>query len=647
MLFLLPNCLNCTHLARTLLNDNQTADSQLECMKQSNRRFCFLRAFVMSSRAAKVAAIQALMQYDDQRFEDDTHEDDQVDVVSTMDNGETSEDVSDGDHQDDFIDEEYILDVNDLVDLEIDADELEPDDASEFPSSDIFLAPSGTQWTQNVGPDRGRANATNVFVGSPFQVKRGIHPTTERESVLMFFDEIIDDSVIYTNLYARRRVGNYNRQNNSSKVWKATDRVEIEAFFGLLILAGAFKAHHRSTVDLWSQRDGQPIFRATMSRQRFCELKSFLRFDDTLRRDRNDSLAPVRKTTDHFLLRLREFVTAPEYLTVDEQLLEFHGRVKFRQYIASKPGKFGIKIYWISSSGGEYVFNGLVYIGAGSINDSFVRDSAGHGEAVVKQLIDPFLDNGRNVTLDNFFTSVHLADDLRARNTTLVGTVRRNNRSVPSVANDVTGRTKGDSRYYFSDSKMLCSFWDKGNKPVLLLDTFKPTVSSAEEQNAAKPSTVQFYNATKSGVDIIDKKVRAFSCKRKCRRWPFAVVCNFLDISCINGSFIFNKVHGQSNDRLSFLISCGYQLADSQIKSRMRIPKALKEEVVMAMRLCGYKTESHVHTAPTKLLQKPRRCEMCPTKADRKSKSVCGICKKVICVEHSVKVCMSCCEKND
>ena len=51
-------------------------------------------------------------------------------------------------------------------------------------------------------------------------------------------------------------------------------------------------------------------------------------------------------------------------------------------------------------------------------------------------------------------------------------------------------------------------------------------LSEQEEQNHRLPECVLFYNATKSGVDIVDKKIRAFSCKRKCSRWPVAVVCN-------------------------------------------------------------------------------------------------------------------------
>ena len=56
---------------------------------------------------------------------------------------------------------------------------------------------------------------------------------------------------------------------------------------------GALKGSHRNTVSLWSERDGPPACRATMSRERLLLIKWFFRTDDSNRRDPNDPLSPV------------------------------------------------------------------------------------------------------------------------------------------------------------------------------------------------------------------------------------------------------------------------------------------------------------------------------------------------------------------
>ena len=63
---------------------------------------------------------------------------------------------------------------------------------------------------------------------------------------------------------------------------------------GLLIIGGAIKGQYRSLSSLYSERDGIPAYRATMSMGRFLLLKRFLRFDDRRHRDPVNPLSPVR-----------------------------------------------------------------------------------------------------------------------------------------------------------------------------------------------------------------------------------------------------------------------------------------------------------------------------------------------------------------
>lgn len=551
-----------------------------------------------------------------------------------------------------------VLQQNADMDEEIDANNLfdinESDPGDEAISDQIsesdempFTSSSGKEWfhSPQISAASGRAAAANLFNGIPFEVRRGTNPQDEKTSFLLFADDLLDEAVRYTNLYARRFIWDYNRQHNSTKTWKPTDRIEIEGFFGLLIIAGVYRRHYSSTVELWSSRDGHPIFRATMSRERFCLLKRFLRFDDNLRRDRSDPLAPVRNVAYLFASTLKQYVHAPPELTVDEQLLEFHGRVRFRQYIKSKPGKFGIKIYWLCSSDGNFAFNFVIYIGAESLNPEFIESSASHPEAVIMQLVDPFLDNGRNITADNFFSSDRLVQRLWIRKTTFVGTLRSNSRSAPREALSIVNRSRGDTKIFYSENMCLVSYWDKGQKPVLLLDSFNRHCSPPNDPEC-KPDTVLFYNRTKGGVDLLDKKIRAFTCKRKCSRWPVAMFSNFIDTACINACFILNQA--QSDDKkvshAEFLKNLGYSLVDSCIRRRLQSPCSLQKEVVISLNLCGYDTNRRVDASTLQLspLQKQKRCQFCRATDDRKSKTVCCKCERVICQGHSARICFEC-----
>ena len=389
---------------------------------------------------------------------------------------------------------------------------------------------------------RGKIPAKNICRFEPGP-KTGIHPTTEKESLQIFLEDIIEELVRYTNLAGRRMVAACNLKKKRHCTWKPVSQSEMEAFLGLHLIAGAYRAHHRQVKDLWSDVHGQPIFRATMSEDRFKAIKRCFRMDDPARRDRLDKLAPVRYVWDLLQKSLTAAYTPGPYLTVDEQLLEFHGRVAFRQYIKTKPGKFGVKIFWINDSSSSYALRGIVYTGSQTLENKTTDEP--FSQSLTLKLTEPFTNENRNVTCDNWFTSVPLAKKLLEKKTTLLGTIRSNRKFIPKEAKSNEGRSKKSVKYYKKSDMILCSYMDKGNQPVLLLTTMHGEVSKEGEDK--QPQIVRDYNATKSGTDNMDHMIRVFSCKRKCRRWPYSFFMNMLDVMTMNAYVIFKHDYSETN----------------------------------------------------------------------------------------------------
>lgn len=562
---------------------------------------------------------------------------------------EMTEEGDASDYDDDFADVPPLRERLGLAarDSDDDSADVPPPRQSLGLTSAQLTSLSGLSWSANSPPANGRQHSSNICREGLFQVKVEARLDSERELLLLFISVLIQEAVFYTNLYGKRAVRNWNMTHSEKRHWKPVDVVEMEAFIGLHILAGAFKGQYRSTEDLWSERDGQPAFRATMSRERFCALKSAMRFDDPLRRNRDDPLAPIRYVFESFTCKLRRYVVAGPFLTVDEQLVEFHGRVHFRQYIPSKPGKFGMKIFWVCDAENAYCLNGLVYIGKDTVSaDTMSENSNSLPESVVMQLCAPFLKKGRNITADNWFTSLPLVQRLRNESTTYVGTVRANRRDIPSIAKETKGakRTRGDTRHYHSNNVVLCSFWDKGSKPVLLLDSFSKAPPTPPV--GTKPDTVMFYNRTKSGVDVMDHLCRMFSAKRKCRRWPYSLAMNLVDVAGVNASIICRHLSA-SNKRESshvhhkFLKSAGYQLIDAQIQRRLAT-EHLRGPAMKAVQLLGYRMEVIESSAENHLLVKQARCSLCPRLKDRKVTVCCVSCRRPMCTEHRAFLCVNC-----
>ncbi|XP_050523719.1 piggyBac transposable element-derived protein 4-like [Daktulosphaira vitifoliae] len=116
-----------------------------------------------------------------------------------------------------------------------------------------------------------------------------------------------------------------------------------------------------------------------------------------------------------------------ENITVDEQLFPYRGHTKFTQYIPSKSAKYGIKVFWACDAANAYPLHGKIYTGKSQDGKRQVNI----GERTVLDLVAMYKGSGRNVTTDNFFTSMQLATTLNSWNMTLVGTVRKNKRFLP------------------------------------------------------------------------------------------------------------------------------------------------------------------------------------------------------------------------
>ena len=161
-----------------------------------------------------------------------------------------------------------------------------------------------------------------------------------------------------------------------------------------------------------------------MSRNRYLTILRVLRFDNAQRRRAHrslDKLQPIREVFELWVSYLQDSYTPGTCMTVDEQLVPFRGRCPFRQYIPSKPGKYGMKIWTICDATSYYTWKMQVYTG----KDERIGREVNQGTRVVPDMVKEIEKTGRNITCDNFFTSLSLARQLLSKKLTVVGTMRK------------------------------------------------------------------------------------------------------------------------------------------------------------------------------------------------------------------------------
>lgn len=96
-------------------------------------------------------------------------------------------------------------------------------------------------------------------------------------------------------------------------------------------------------------------------------------------------------------------------------------------YMPKKPARYGIKIMAMTDARTHYLYNAYLYTGKGCYGRTLSPEERKLGKPTqsVLGLVRPVEKTNRNVTGDNWFSSIELVQELKKRgNLTYVGTVR-------------------------------------------------------------------------------------------------------------------------------------------------------------------------------------------------------------------------------
>lgn len=280
------------------------------------------------------------------------------------------------------------------------SEDEEQDEVQTERQSGFFYGKNRYKWAENP-PASSRTRAHNIIIHLP-----GIKgPALEKPNMtlieawsLLISSDILNSLVEYTNQKITM-----SSENSTANV-TYTNHVDIEemrAFIGLMFLCGIFKSGRENVQSLWSTKvTGRPIFRTVMSLNRFLFLLSCLCFDDLSTREQrklDDPLALISEIFHAFIANCQANYSCSEYLTVDEMLVSFRGRCKFRVYIKSKPGRYGIKIQCLCDAKTFYLFNAFIYHGK---ENTSREDKRSVPTRTVMKLAKPIYGTNRNITGD-------------------------------------------------------------------------------------------------------------------------------------------------------------------------------------------------------------------------------------------------------
>ncbi|KAE9523032.1 hypothetical protein AGLY_016663 [Aphis glycines] len=271
---------------------------------------------------------------------------------------------------------------------------------------------------------------------------------------LFFTDEIIELMVIETN----RNTQHFLNTQKVSPVsrflfWQPINNNYMEKFMGLLLWMGLVKM--TSIADYWkkAERYKNSVASNTMSRNKFELILRFWHFEDNKTANKADRLYKGRK-----LLNM-----------ANELVKNIHKPGEIIAYIPNKTHKYGVKFFKVYGSN-IYTYKIIIYEGKQS------KPGEALSETIVTSLCENYLNKGRTIVTDNFYTSVPLA---RFFPKTIIGKKLKKGEFVGVENESVTFNTTSIK-------------YDPGKK-------------NRNHEGIFKPGTILLYNTEKAGIDLSDQ----------------------------------------------------------------------------------------------------------------------------------------------
>lgn len=352
--------------------------------------------------------------------------------------------------------------------------------------------------------------------------------------------------------------------------WKTLTYEELLKFLGLIYHMGTIKLSIQN--DYWKTHRLFNIkcYSEQMSRDRFLSILRCFHFARNPKANEpkpDDRLFKIKPVINYFNNKMRQIYYPGKNLSLDESMVLWRGRLIFRQYIANKRHKYGIKLYMLIEPSG-LILNFVVYTGQ---FDEF--RGKGHAGKVVLYLLKDFLNKGQSVYMDNYYNSCELAQELLDKDTYYTGTLRYDRKGAPKDVVKATLKREETKAKYCNG--IMVGKWRDQRDVTYISTEFKNEmveVSNKKGYITEKPLPIAEYNKYMCGIDRQDQILSYYPSLRKTLFWYKKLAVHVFQLLLFNSYILYCKYSGNKSSFYDFRLAIIEKLLpDVSIEKSVRI----------------------------------------------------------------------------
>ena len=228
-----------------------------------------------------------------------------------------------------------------------------------------------------------------------------------------------------------------------------------------------------------------------------------------------------------------------------------------------------MKLYVLCDAHTRYILKFFVYSGGKEIEYTH-NEALGKSGSIVTSLLDPYLEQGHVIYVDNFYSIPALFGHLFSKATGACGTVRPNRKEMPKFTKKLK---RGEIDYYHSDELLALTWHDKRDVHMLstvhtpiIVDTNK--VHHKTKEIIRKPQCVTDYINSMGAVDKSDMQISLAECVRKTRKWYKKLFFHLIDMAMYNAYILYQHNIGKKHSFYKFKLAAAKQIIQAHSSSR-------------------------------------------------------------------------------
>lgn len=462
----------------------------------------------------------------------------------------------------------------------------------------------------------------------------GERPSTPLDFFQMFFSiSLFTEIARETNRYIREKIAKITPLQRYSIWWDWKDVTvhELMAFHGVLLNMG--RQAKLSMKDFFSESwvDSSAFFKDVFSRKRFCQIFWALHVSppsDSPARSMQSRASKLKSVLDFIGSKFLELYRPSQFIAVDESTVSFKGRVTFKMYNPQKPTKWGLRLYVLADSTNGYVSALIPYYGSYTTNN-LIRPDLPFTSRVILHLVNALQSvtqqKGYHLYTDRFYSSVDLANELKANGVYLTGTVMLNRKGLPIKMKKKYIKNLQKHKviaFRHKQHNILALSW-KDKRVVSMISTCHNSktelvtrkIKNNVTEQFPKPCVISDYTAKMGGVDRNDHYCSSYGFAKKSLKWWRKLYFWLLEVSVVNSFILYNSEKKKNNEPVVRHVTFRKQLIE-QLVSDVRNVRRKRGRPTSIDNDAAIRMNGLYHSIKANESKKTKDCVVC---SDRKT----------------------------